>query len=77
MGKAHTPARRTKGRNMPDMDDLKNLAEKHDDKLDKGLEQAGDAASSRFGHEEQIESAVKKGQGLVGDEHPVDDDARQ
>jgi hypothetical protein len=51
---------------MPDMDDIKRMAEEHDDQVDQGLEKAGDAAGSRFGHEEQVDKLVDKGQGLTG-----------
>jgi hypothetical protein len=51
---------------MPDMDDLKRMAEEHDDQIDAGMEKAGDAAGAKFGHEEQIDQAVEKGQGLIG-----------
>jgi hypothetical protein len=43
---------------MPGLDDLKRLAEEHDDKIDAALEKAGDAAGAKFGHDEQIDKAV-------------------
>jgi len=51
---------------MPDMDDLKKLAEEHDEQLDAGLERAGDAAGRKFGHEEQIDKGVDKLQRATG-----------
>lgn len=51
---------------MPDMDDLKRMAEQHDEQIDTGMEKAGDAAGAKFGHEEQIDKMVDKGQGVVG-----------
>ena len=50
---------------MPDMDDLKRMAEEHDEQIDAGMEKAGDAAGAKFGHQEQIDEAVKKGEGLI------------
>ena len=54
---------------MPDLDDMKNFAEEHDDQIDQGLEKAGDAAGQRFGHEEQIDQAVDKAQGAFGEDN--------
>jgi hypothetical protein len=51
---------------MPGFDDLKRLAEEHDDKVDAALEKAGDAAGDRFGHEEQIDKAVDFAQEKTG-----------
>ena len=51
---------------MPDFDDLKKMAEDHDEQVDSGLEKAGDAAGQRFGHEEQIDKAVESGQERTG-----------
>lgn len=53
---------------MPDMDDLKKLADDHDDQIDKGLKQAGDAAEKKVGHGDQIDKAVEKAQNATGDE---------
>ncbi len=51
---------------MPDFDDIKKLAEEHDDKIDEGLGKAGDAAGAKFGHEEQIEKGVDWAQQHTG-----------
>ncbi len=51
---------------MPGLDDLKKLAEKHDDKVDAALEKAGDAAAKKFGHDEQIDKAVDFAQEHTG-----------
>lgn len=51
---------------MPGLDDLKKLADDHDEQVDKGLDQAGDAAGAKFGHEEQIDKAVDKAQDATG-----------
>ena len=53
---------------MPDMDDLKKLANDHDDQIDKGLDKAGDAAKDKFGHGEQIDKAVDKAQDATGND---------
>jgi hypothetical protein len=52
---------------MPGMDDMKKMADEHDDQVDQGLEKAGDAAGDRFGHEEQIDKGVDKAQDRTGD----------
>jgi hypothetical protein len=52
---------------MPGLDDLKNLEEKHDDQVDQGLGKAGDALEDKVGHGDQIDSAVDKAQGADGD----------
>ncbi|WP_375483968.1 antitoxin [uncultured Jatrophihabitans sp.] len=53
---------------MPGMDDLKKMADDHDDQVDKGLEKAGDAAGDKFGHEDQIDKGVDKAQERTGDD---------
>ena len=45
---------------MPDLDDIKDFADDHDDKLDQGLEKAGEAAGAKFGHEDQIDKGVDR-----------------
>jgi hypothetical protein len=56
-----------KERDMPGLDDLKRLADQHDDKVDAALEKAGDAAGEKFGHDEQIDKAVDFAQEKTGD----------
>lgn len=51
---------------MPDMDDLKNLANDHDQQVDEGLEKAGDAAGQELGHEDQIDKGVDWAQEHTG-----------
>jgi hypothetical protein len=51
---------------LPDLDDLKKMADEHDAQIDQGLDKAGKAAASKFGHEEQIDKAVKKAQDATG-----------
>ena len=51
---------------MPDMDDLKKLADDHDDKVDQGLDKAGDAIGDKVGHQDQIDKAVDKAQDATG-----------
>jgi antitoxin protein of toxin-antitoxin system len=45
-------------------DELKNkaqdLAEKHGDKIEQGVQKAGDFAKDKFGHEEQVDKVVGK-----------------
>ena len=51
---------------MPDFDDIKKMADEHDDQVDAGLEKAGDMAESKFGHGEQIDQVVDKAQEATG-----------
>jgi hypothetical protein len=51
---------------MPGLDDIKKLADDHDEQVDQGLEKAGDAAGDKFGHEEQIDKAVDAAQEHTG-----------
>lgn len=52
---------------MPGLDDIKNAASQHDDKVDAGLDKAGDAAKGKLdGHDDQIDKAVDKGQSATG-----------
>jgi hypothetical protein len=52
-------------------DDMKNkagdLAKKHGDKIEEGVEKAGDFAKKKYGHEEQVDQAVDKIQGTLPD----------
>jgi hypothetical protein len=52
-----------------DFDGLKDKAEElvkdHGDKIEDGIEKAGDFAEKKFGHEEQIEAGVDKLKGLI------------
>jgi MT0933-like antitoxin protein len=51
------------------MDKAKDLAEQHDDKVDQGLEKAGDFADQRTGgkYDEQIDKGVDTAQERTGD----------
>jgi hypothetical protein len=54
-----------------DFDAMKDKATEamgqHDDKVDQGLDRAGEAAKGRFGgHEEQIDQAVGRAQDATG-----------
>ena len=53
---------------MPGFDDIKKMSDKHDDKVDEGLEKAGDAVAQKTGHEEQIDNAVDQAQERTGAE---------
>jgi hypothetical protein len=56
---------------MPGMDDIKKMADDHDDQVDKGLDKAGEAAGDKLGHEDQIDKAVDGAQERTGsDEAP-------
>ena len=52
-------------------DDLKNkaadLVEKHGDKIEDGVEKAGELAKKRFGHAEQVDKVVDKIQDAIPD----------
>jgi glutathionyl-hydroquinone reductase len=54
-----------------DFDGLKNkaqdLVEKHGDKIEQGVEKAGDFAKQKFGHEEQVDKVVDKIQDSIPD----------
>ena len=50
------------------MDKAKDLLHQHDDKVDQGLDKAGEAAKGRFaGHEGHIDQGVDRLQGMTGD----------
>lgn len=50
------------------MDKAKNLLNKHDDKVDQGLDKAGEHAKGRFaGHDEQIDKYVDQAQQRTGE----------
>lgn len=51
---------------MAGLDDLRKLADKHDDKIDAGLDKLGAAAGDKFGHDEQIDKAVDWAQEHTG-----------
>ncbi len=51
---------------MPGLDDIKKMADDHDEQVDQGMEKAGDAAGAKFGHGDQIDKAVDKGQESTG-----------
>jgi hypothetical protein len=52
-------------------DELKNkaqdLVEKHGDKIEDGVEKAGDFAKKKFGHGEQVDKVVDKIQDAIPD----------
>ena len=45
---------------MPGLDDIKKLAGDHHQQVDQGLEKAGDAAGTKFGHDDQIDKGVDR-----------------
>jgi hypothetical protein len=54
-----------------DFEGLKNkaedLVEEHGDKIEQGVEKAGDFAKSKFGHDETVDKVVDKIQDLIPD----------
>ena len=48
-------------------DKAKGLVEEHGDKIEQGVEKAGDFAKERFGHEEQVDGVVDKIQDAIPD----------
>lgn len=54
-----------------DFDALKNkaadLVEEHGDKIESGVEKAGEFAKGKFGHDEQVDKVVDKIQGAIPD----------
>jgi hypothetical protein len=49
------------------LDKAKEMLGKHDDKVDQGLDKAGEAAKERYaGHDEQIDTAVEQGKQRTG-----------
>jgi hypothetical protein len=51
---------------MPGLDDIKKMADEHDEQVDQGLERVGDEAEKRVGHEEQVDKAVDAAQEHTG-----------
>jgi antitoxin protein of toxin-antitoxin system len=54
-----------------DFEGLKNkaedLVEEHGDKIEQGVEKAGDFAKSKFGHDETVDKVVDKVQDMIPD----------
>jgi hypothetical protein len=48
-------------------DKAQDLVEKHGDKIEQGVEKAGDLAKKRFGHDEQVDQVVDKIQDAIPD----------
>jgi hypothetical protein len=61
-------------------DELKNKASdlvgKHGDKIEEGVEKAGDFAKKKFGHDEQVDNVVDKIQGAIPDKPATGDSDR-
>jgi hypothetical protein len=51
------------------------LLEQHGDKIEEGVEKAGDFAKERFGHDETVDKVVDKVQDLIPGEHGQSDQA--
>ncbi len=43
-----------------DFKDVKNKLVDEKDKVEQGLDKAGDAVKAKFGHDDQVDSAIKK-----------------
>jgi hypothetical protein len=58
-------------------DELKNkaqdLVEQHGDKIEDGLDKAGEFAKQKFGHGQQIDSMVHKAKDLIPDKPKTDE----
>lgn len=54
-----------------DFDDLKNkaqdLVKEHGDKIEDGVEKAGEFAKNKFGHDDQVDKVVDKIQSAIPD----------
>jgi hypothetical protein len=50
-------------------DKAKGLAEQHGDKIEQGVEKAGEFAKNKFGREEQVDSVVDKVRDAIPGEH--------
>ncbi len=59
-------------RAMPGFDDLKKLADDHDEQVDKALDKTGYAAGGKLGHEEQIDKAVDAAKEHTGEGDTTD-----
>ena len=51
---------------MAGLDDLKKLADQHDDQVDQAMQKGGDAAGQKLGHDEQIDKGVDFAQEHTG-----------
>lgn len=56
-----------------DFDNLRNKADdllkQHGDKIEEGVEKAGEFAKGKFGHEETVDKVVDKIQDMIPGEH--------
>jgi hypothetical protein len=48
------------------LDDLKKLADQHDEQVDQALQKGGDAAGKKLGHDEQMDKGVDWAQEHTG-----------
>jgi hypothetical protein len=62
-------------------DDLKNkaqnLVKEHGDKIEQGVEKAGDLAKKKFGHGDQVDKVVDKVQDAIPDKPGADKPASE
>jgi hypothetical protein len=58
-----------------DFDGLKNkaedLLEQHGEKIEQGVEKAGEFAKGKFGHDETVDKVVDKIQDMIPDKKPA------
>lgn len=61
-------------------DDLKNkaqdLVKEHGDKIEQGVEKAGEFAKNRFGHDEKVDGVVDKIQDAIPDRQTGPEESR-
>lgn len=54
---------------MVDFDNVKNKLGEHKDKVEKGLDKAGEAAKQKFdGHDDKIDQGVQKAKDALGNQ---------
>jgi hypothetical protein len=57
-------------------DKAKDLVNQHGDKIEDGVEKAGEFAKQKFGHEQQIDSVVDKIQDMIPDKPAQGDEPK-
>ena len=53
-------------------DKASDLVEKHGERIEEGVEKAGEFAKKKFGHEEQVDAVVDKIQNAIPNNKPSD-----
>jgi MT0933-like antitoxin protein len=57
-------------------DKAKGLLNEHGDKIEDGVEKAGEFAKKKFGHEQQVDSVVDKIQDMIPDKPAANDEPK-